>query len=55
VFTGAAANYKFIFANGSNVSGSFIITRYHRSGDYNEEEIYSLSAQSAGVITYSVS
>jgi TP901-1 family phage major tail protein len=55
VFTGATANYQFIFANGSYITGPFIITRYQRSGDYNEEEVYSISAQSAGTLIFSAS
>ena len=30
-FSGSANNYKFIFANGNNVTGACIITSYHRA------------------------
>lgn len=54
-FAGTVNNYKFFFANGGNVAGAFLITAYERSGDYDEEELYSLTLESAGAVTYSAS
>lgn len=52
-FSGSIVNYRFYFANGGNVTGPFQITAYERSGDYDEEELYALTLESAGVVTYS--
>ena len=54
-FSGGANSYQFIFANGNKVSGQFIITTYERSGNYGGGEIYALTLESAGTITFTVS
>ncbi len=51
--SGSTNNYKFIFANGSNITGAFMITMYHRSGSHDGEEHYSVSMESSGNIAYS--
>ena len=54
-FANSANNYTFIFANGNNVSGPFMVTAYERSGNYDEEEIYQLTLESAVTIAFAVS
>lgn len=51
-FAGSVNNYQFIFANGDSVTGAFLVTSYDRSGDYGSEEIYALTLESAGAITF---
>lgn len=51
-FDGGSHNYRFIFANGAYCAGPFVISRYERRGDYDEEEIYALTLESAGVVNY---
>lgn len=54
-FAGSSNNYRFIFASGAYCAGPFIISRYERRGDYDQEEIYALTLESAGIVTYSAS
>ena len=54
-FSGSANNYKFIFANGNNVTGPFMVTSYLRSGNHDAEEIYAITLESAGIITFATS
>jgi TP901-1 family phage major tail protein len=54
-FSGSANNYRFIFANGNNITGPFIITAYQRSGNHDGEEQYALTLESAGTITFATS
>jgi len=51
-FSGSANNYEFVFANGNYVTGPFMITTYQRSGQYDSEEIYALTMESAGTINF---
>jgi len=51
-FAQSVNNYQLIFANGDMVSGPFMITAYSRSGDFQDEEIYTLTLESAGNITF---
>jgi TP901-1 family phage major tail protein len=51
-FANAIKNYRLNFGNGDIVSGPFQISRYERSGEVNGEELYTLSLNSAGTITY---
>lgn len=39
------------FGNGETIEGSFQITTYERSGNYDQEETYSLTLESSGEIT----
>lgn len=51
---GTAATYTISSGTagaGGTWTGSFIITSYSRSGTYNGEEVYSITLESAGVIT----
>ena len=52
-FGGSVNNYQFIFANGSKVSGAFMIVSYQRSGNHDSEEMFSLALESAGSLTFS--
>ena len=54
-FANSANNYKFIFANGNNLTGSFMVTSYERRGNYNEEETFHLTLESAGTVTFAAS
>lgn len=45
-------NYQLTFGNGDSMSGAFQIASYQRSGNYNNEETYSLSLLSAGPVTF---
>lgn len=51
-FTGGTRNYTLCFGNGDTLTGVFIATRYGRSGDYANEEKYSLTLESAGSVQY---
>lgn len=51
-FASTVNNYRFVFANGDYVTGPFQITAYERSGDHENEEVYSLALESAGTITF---
>ena len=51
-FAGSLNNYRFIFANGDYVTGPFMVTSYDRSGNYDAEEIYSMTLESGGPITF---
>jgi hypothetical protein len=50
--SGDAVLCKVTFADGDEFAGSFIISDFERSGDHDKEETYSVSLQSAGVITF---
>lgn len=52
IFGNLARNYELGFSNNSKVSGSFIVTEYHRMGDIDSEEQFSIILESAGTITY---
>ena len=54
-FANSANNYKFIFANGNNITGAFMVTDYERSGNHDGEEMYSITLESAGTITFAAS
>ena len=54
-FSGTANNYRFIFANGNYVSGPFMVISYERSGQYDSEETYSITLESAGAISFAIS
>jgi len=51
-FKGEVNAYQLVFGNGDTIDGSFKITSYERSGEFNGEETYSLTLESSGVITY---
>lgn len=45
-------NYQFAFANGDYVTGPFLISAYDRSGNYDGEEVYAITLESAGNISF---
>jgi predicted secreted protein len=51
-FAGTANTYTLHFDNGDNISASFIIASYERSGEYNAAEEYSVTLEASGTITY---
>lgn len=51
-FSSEAKNFQLSFGNGDEITGPFIVSSYQRSGDIDNEEKYSLSLESAGVVEY---
>ena len=51
-FAGTSANYQFVFGNADIVSGAFCLTHYERIGDFEEEELYKLTLENSGNITF---
>jgi len=51
-FSNQQRNFQITFGNGDSLSGAFIISSYERSGEYNGEENYAMTLESAGVITF---
>jgi TP901-1 family phage major tail protein len=51
-FSGANKNFQLLFPNGDMASGAFQVMSYVRVGDYDTEEQYALTLESAGTITY---
>lgn len=51
-FTGTIANYELAFGSNDKLSGPFLITRYERGGDHDAEEVYELTLESAGAVTF---
>ncbi len=53
-FLNAVKNYELSFGNGDKISGPFLIRAYQREGEVDGEELYNISLESAGIITYSL-
>ncbi|MBN8828635.1 MAG: phage major tail protein, TP901-1 family [Sphingobacteriia bacterium] len=51
-FNSENAIFQLCFGNGDILSGSFIITSYERSGNYQDEESYNLTIESSGKIDW---
>ncbi len=51
-FASSVNNYRITMGNGDYLTGAFQITSYERSGDYDGEETYSITLESAGNITF---
>jgi len=51
-FAGSVNNYRFVFPNGDNITGPFLVNSYSRSGEIDGEEIYAMTLESAGAITF---
>lgn len=51
-FAGGINNYRLIFANGDYITGAFVVSHYARGGDYEAEERYAITLESAGEITF---
>jgi len=45
------ATYEITFDNGDKISGSFQVTSFQASGEYNGEQTYSISLESSGTLT----
>lgn len=45
--------YLLQFGNGDQIYGDFLISSYERTGNYNDEENYSITLESSGKIDYS--
>ncbi|AZL15546.1 phage tail tube protein [Rickettsiales endosymbiont of Stachyamoeba lipophora] len=44
--------FQLTFGNGEIISGPFLISHYERVGNFNEEETYNLTLESAGILTW---
>lgn len=44
--------YNLVFPNADTLSGSFMISNYQRSGNYDGAETYSFTLESSGTLTY---
>lgn len=51
-FAGLINNFRLQFGNGDMLEGAFQITSYERAGDYDGEENFQLTLESAGTITF---
>jgi TP901-1 family phage major tail protein len=49
-FNNQALDFQLCFGNGDVIISTFQITSYERSGDYDQEEIYSLTIESASTV-----
>lgn len=45
-------NYQIVSGNGDTWEGGFLITSYQRSGDFSNEETFSITLESSGAITF---
>ena len=52
VFAGTPASFRFVFASGAHVTGSFLVLSYQRWGDHDGEESYAIYLESAGTLHY---
>ncbi len=52
VFANSLNPFAFIFPNGDYIEGTFQITTYERSGDYQGAETFSITLESTGIPTY---
>jgi len=51
-FDNLIKNYQICFGNGNILEGMFQISSYERAGEYNGEETYSITLESASAITF---
>jgi len=51
-FNASLSDYQLIFGNGDTLLGSFAVNSFERSGEYGDAEIYSITLESTGNITY---
>ena len=51
-FKGELNAYQLVFGNADTIDGTFKITSYERSGEFNGEETYSLTLESSGAVTF---
>lgn len=50
--TRSTDGYRLEFDNGDTITGLFQLTRFEATGDYNREQTYSLTLESAGELTF---
>lgn len=50
--TNAQATYNLVLPNADTLGGSWMITNYQRSGNYDGAETYSFTLESTGTLTY---
>lgn len=53
-FAGSINNYEFHFGGNDKFSGAFQITSYERAGNFDGEETYAVTFESAGSITSTI-
>ena len=46
------ATYTLAFGDGDSIAGTFAISSYERSGEFNGEETFSLTMESSGQLTH---
>jgi len=49
---GSAAAYRLDFGNGDRFEGSFLVTRFQRSGSQKDAELFSVTLESTGPLTF---
>lgn len=52
-FANSVNNYQLSFGNGDVLEGAFQITSYERAGEYDGEENYAVTLESAGEVVFS--
>lgn len=52
-FSNAVHHYQLTFGNGDTLSAPFQITSYERAGEFDGEETYALTLESAGTVVFS--
>lgn len=53
-FANSLNTFTMTFGNGDSISGSFLITSLSRSGANDDAEVYELTLESSGTVTYTV-
>ncbi len=48
-------NFSMVFANGDTIEGSFQITEYENTGEYNGEQTFSMTLESTAALTFTPS
>lgn len=51
-FAGSITEFELIFGNGDSLCGKFLIAHYERAGNYNDEENYAITLESAGKLSF---
>ena len=51
-FDNLIINYQITFPNGDDLKGAFQITSYERAGEFNGEETFTITLESAGDLTF---
>jgi TP901-1 family phage major tail protein len=48
---GNSQEFQIVFGNGDLYQGIFLLTKLEQAGEYNAEQTYSISLESAGIVT----